>query len=360
MSTLNLFNKEEVIGDFVYETYSAIKQVEGFSFAGLTDMDEDTYMPSLKQSVLHTNPVIDVFNITGINQVNLFSGGQQLSIENLNQKINEYKNIFWERYLSDEKVQKQEKTLKDQNMLSGYLNNIINFVYTYSALNNIWDTSFDNKVLSIGIGDFYKQTLPNFVINDINSSNKKYHFIIIEPCGDSFGCPDFETVKEFFKSHIPNKLSNIKVSLLKLESTPLIIFLSLLNLINLITKCFIIDTVGTGHSEKDTINEMNIINCIIKKSFRQFYDQNFKTSKLIYYVATGFKFIYLNTIKERFESKRPNSEPNCQHKEKLKLCELDKFNDTDLYNNNFSEFQQKYLKYKAKYLALKKLLNPNN
>ena len=48
MSTLNLFNKEEVIGDFVYETYSAIKQVEGFSFSGLTDTDKDTDSASLK------------------------------------------------------------------------------------------------------------------------------------------------------------------------------------------------------------------------------------------------------------------------------------------------------------------------
>jgi hypothetical protein len=77
-------------------------------------------------------------------------------------------------------------------------------------------------------------------------------------------------------------------------------------------------------------------------------------------VATGLKFIYLNTQKEEFESKRPNSDPNCQHKGELKVCELDKFNSEDLYNNNFSGFHQKYLKYKAKYLALKKLFNPNN
>ena len=48
MTTLTLFNKEEVIGDFVYETYSKIQQDDGFAFSGLVDMDEDTYIPAFK------------------------------------------------------------------------------------------------------------------------------------------------------------------------------------------------------------------------------------------------------------------------------------------------------------------------
>ena len=91
MTTLTLFNKEEVVGDFVYETYSKIQQDDGFAFSGLTNEDEDTYVPVLKPEVLHTNKSIDVFKITGINRVNLFNDSE-IPIEYLNQKINEYKN----------------------------------------------------------------------------------------------------------------------------------------------------------------------------------------------------------------------------------------------------------------------------
>ena len=71
----------------------------------------------------------------------------------------------------------------------------------------------------------------------------------------------------------------------------------------------------------------------------------------------------LNTLKQEFEGHRLEFKTNCERNKEKRHCELDVFDDNDIYNNNYEkiilkiseEFKQKYLKYKSKYLMLKKI-----
>ena len=253
-----------------------------------------------------------------------------------------------------------------------YTESIIDLIYFYNLLDFRWDINFENKIIVIGIGDFYKQAFPNFLINDINNFNKKYEIIIIDGCLEvGFGCPSYNAIKIFINEVIhKQKISNIKITVIKLNVDNYSIYYSLINKIDEISKCIIINTIGTGHHLDDEIIDLNYFINTIKNNHFDFYQQNILTHKIIYYLATGKKFCYFDNDKENFDGFHLKKSMNCLHKKENKYCELDFFNDCDLLSNNYKEFNLqkienkthriKYLKYKSKYLMLKKLFNKNN
>jgi hypothetical protein len=241
-------------------------------------------------------------------------------------------------------------------------------------LNNIWDTNFDNKVFCLGTGDFYKQAFPNFVINKITSGDK-IEIILFDDCNDDgFGCPDSfdEWLKFLTKEPIlltKENLANLKITVIKQKISVYALIYSLIDNITSISKCFIIDTISTGHTLKSSIDYINKINTFLKEHHKIFYNEYILENKLIYYLSTGKKIILFNKDKQEFEGYPLEFETNCKRKEENKYCELDFFDNDDIYNNNYQKIinkisgrdsKQKYLKYKSKYLMLKKLLNPYN
>jgi hypothetical protein len=345
MESIILFEKDEKHLEFTLNSYVAKQELNLYSFYNVID-EINFNAPEL----VHTK-----FDDL-ISKIKIFD---DLQLKDT------FKEIF---YSFSDNVFKfsinNETKLIDQTK---YMNEMNNYTHLFNIFNYIWNSNFDNKIIALGTGDFYKQALPNFVINDININNKKYEIILIDPCEDGFGCPEYKSLEEFLKPLI-NDLSKIKITFISCFCSNYSLYLSLFNLINLIDKCIIINTIGTGHKIENETSELNKFINFMKINHNDFYEQFILTNRLIYYFATGLKFIYFNNNEQIFIGIRLNLKTlNCKHKEEDKVCELDFFDYNDLLTNNYvnfklddSEIKIKYLKYKMKYLNLKKLLYPNN
>lgn len=346
MESMVLFTKDEKQLEFIYNSYSAKNDLNLYSFYEVVEEIEKFDKPEL----VHTK--FDEL----INSIKLFD---DLPLKDtFKEKFYSFSdNVF--NFLTNNKTVSID--------ITKYMTELNNYIRLDNLLNYGWDTGFDNKIIALGTGDFYKQALPNFVINDINNNNQKYEIILIEPCDDGFGCPEYKSMEEFLKPLI-NDLSKIKITFISSYCSNYALYSSLFNLINLINKCTVINTIGTGHKLDKETEELNKFISFMKINHTDFYRDFILTNKLIYYFATGLKFIYFNNNEERFNGIKISLDTfNCKHKETDKVCELDLFDTNDLLTNNYNNFKlygsetkRKYLKYKMKYLNLKKLLYPNN
>ncbi len=366
-----LFSKEEQNLAFTFNKYYLNAENNDIKYEKYMTYDDETFetkiLPEFEYTSLREFPPIA--------NVKLFADSNSYIGSKFNQLLPSFVNCS-HHFNSTRYPNQDQQSLYQKN----YLESIIRFFNIFNLLESIWDTNFDNKVFALGTGDFYKQAFPNFVINNINNLNKKYEIILIETCGDKgFGCPNkYDEFHSFLSTLIPNKLSNIKITLISCEMSELPLYFSLKEKIASISKCYIINTIGTGHKITDELLNMNTLKNILKTYETAFYNNYILTNKIIYYFATGTKIIYLNTREEKFVGSQIKTPNNCKHKNQDKICELDLFNDQDISENNYENITQriayldsvnsdakndakrKYLKYKSKYLMLKKSLNPNN
>jgi len=357
-----LFDKIMNTGDFIFNTYIS---KPNFKESQFIDLDEENYIMTLKPIIQN----ITKFPIVDDRKIKLFEDSLDNinDNQNFNLKLNDFTNKALELY---------NILFGVSNSSINYVSSVIYFLNTYNLLNNIWDTNFNIKVFCLGTGDFYKQAFPNFVINKIKSGHK-IEIILFDDCNDDgFGCPDSfnEWLKFLTKEPIlltKENLANLKITVIKQKISVYTLIYSLIDKITSISKCFIIFTISAGHTLISLIDYINKINTFLKKSDKIFYDEYILGNKLIYYLSTGSKIILFNKEKQEFEGYQIGYEfkTNCKRKEVNMVCELDFFDDDDIYNNNYQKIinkisgrdsKQKYLKYKSKYLMLKKLLNPYN
>lgn len=374
-----LFDKIMNTGDFIFNTYIS---KPNFKEKDFIDFDEETYEMTLKPIIQNitkfpTSTIVDETSKTKTEEktktedrkIKLFEDSLDNINDNqiFNSKLNEFTN---------KALELNNKLYTSSNSPINYVSDVIYFLNTYNLLNNIWDTSFNNKVFCLGTGDFYKQAFPNFVINKIKSGHK-FEIILFDDCEDTYGCPDsFNEWLEFLTMEpvllTKQNLANLKITIIKQKISIYGLIYSLIDKITSISKCFIIDTIATGHLLTSSVDKINKINTFLKEHHKIFYDEYILKNKLIYYFSTGKKIILFNKDKQEFEGYPLEYElfkTNCKRKEDNRYCELDFFDDDDIYNNNYQKIikklstgdsKQKYLKYKSKYLMLKKLLNPYN
>lgn len=369
MSNLVLFNETIHTENFTYGTYEGTK----ISMYAFFDEDDVTYEYTLKNSLRPYVPC-DILSILGVSEIKLLKDSQNLA-DSINEKINAVKNMFWqlsEIIIDSKKYDKRPSeemiTLDKSNI---YIQNMTDYFMLNELISYITDSIFNNLLITLGTGDFYKQAFPNFIINDICHNDKKYHILLIDYCEseseEGFGCPQYIKIKEFLLEHIPvDKLKNIKVSFIKMKTLLLPLFLSITSVIDLVSKCFIIDTIGTGHVLLDEINKLNIVVRVIRDT--QIFSLLVE-NKIVYYLATGNKFIYFDLTQRKYIGKKAKGIFNCKKGIQDKVCELDYLDDNQLLLNSFPDFdiryaeyfeengemKKKYLKYKSKYLKLKKL-----
>jgi hypothetical protein len=365
MNKLVLFNETIQSENFTYGTYEGT-EISNYEFF---DEDEETFDFFLKNSVKPDVP-FDILSILNVSEITLLNDSQNLA-DSINFKINAVKNMFWQLSeiivdsRNNSKIDLAKITLDKSNI---YILNITNYFMLNELISYITDSIFNNLLIALGTGEFYKQAFPNFIINDICQNDKKYHILLIDYCESNsdvgFGCPQYIKIKEFLLEHIPSdKLNNIKVSFIKMKTLLLPLFLSITNVIDLVSKCFIIDTIGTGHLLLDELNKLNIIVDVIKDT--QIFSLLLE-NKIVYYFATGNKFIYFDITQRKFIGKKAKGIMNCKKGIINRVCELDYLDDNQLLLNSFPDFdiryadffeemKKKYLKYKSKYLKLKKL-----
>jgi len=242
---------------------------------------------------------------------------------------------------------------------------IISYFYSSSLFNRLFDDRFKNKLFVLGPGNFYKEIFPDFVIKDIKDNNSFYEITIIEACGnpddpfETWGCPKYEALKNVVKDLLPNNSNNVKIN--NILNSPIENY-ELLYLLNKktnkdIVKSTIINTIPRGGHLEPIINRLNILYEFIKTNHTDLY-KRITINNVIYYVATGSKFIFFNVKEGRFNgfkfSSLVDTIPNCTNKydpeynpefgDTYTFCELDALDPNDLLTNNFDRFQIKYKK----------------
>jgi hypothetical protein len=335
-----LFLKNETFNNFKFNVYEIAKNIDIEKFFDDNYMLKDE-IPSIENNYISkNNDIKKLFE----NEININNDGIREMSENIYSLYN----------------------IDSDGLL--YVDNLICYYQLKNILDYVWDENIKNKLISMGIGSFYKQSLPNFIIDDININNKHYELFIFESCNDSFGCPDLKGIEELLIKYIPEKISNIKINIIKINCYIYPLFCYLFSKINNNTKCYIIDTIGTGSSLDTQLRDKNKILQYILKNDIENYKDKLLNDKIIYYLATGTKIIFLNKEKNQFEGVhlRSNLDENCFHGEIEKKCELDYLNTDNLLNNNIKaslgnliqsggDYYKKYIKYKQKYLNLKQI-----
>jgi len=265
------------------------------------------------------------------------------------------------------------KPVTDFHLLRIYYVTISSFTQIWNLFYRIFKNEIKNKLIVLGPGNFMEQCIPQFVINDILSTNKVYDIYLIDPCDEGWGCPTIDLLIGYLRSKLGDnydeKISNFKITHLSLtiELYPLFYTIYCLNEPDM--KTIIYDTIGTGHKGSEELNKYNLILNSLQKITNNDFINLLISKNIVAYMGSGPKFIYFNNKDKNFKLEGTNNLKNCSTSGgALRDCPLSKFPIDCILNNNFDDFDfkpyktseggyyNKYMKYKLKYLKLKSTL----
>ncbi len=249
---------------------------------------------------------------------------------------------------------------KSNSDINHYVDTIKVSIEIIGLLKYLYDNKIKKKFFILGPANKKEQIIPKFIFEEINKNNECYEIYVFEPCDTEggWGCPTSKEIYEYINSNLEDKskISNIKIFHIKNFIMDIILFMFLKVILGVYndTTNIICNVIGTGHSLNDEtikIKKLKIFNieeCIIE-------------GKIIWFYAVGGKLIWYDKEKRDFTCINiPLTNP-CRY------SPLNCINYENILNNNITseiikelsqeagKYYKKYLKYKAKYLKLKKL-----
>ena len=349
----HLYNKNKLWANGV----SMMENSELFGF------DEDTYSFNINASKFNPNK----FDLDINNYFNFRENFNLLS--DVKYPIDIFKNLISDNLTTLQKIIISD-TKNNDKIINLYMQKILNFIEIIGLLSHLYTNKNTKKFLVTGTGNFMNQIIPNFIFDDIIENNIDYEIFIFESCAeqDGFGCPTNTEIYNFIKNKEKEKgkkinMENIKIIHIQNEIYLINIFMFLKKYIIRDNVNIICDTIGTGDPLEYELSKINneYINFM---NLDDLYNKH-----IIYYMATGSKFIYFDTLQKKFININVEKLYNCEYKTNRKACPLDAINYKNVLNNDPTEdikkslisaggnkYYQKYNKYKLKYLQLKNKL----
>lgn len=291
--------------------------------------------------------------------------------------VDDYTLKFNQLLLAQKKYNEDNKL--DIYTLNKYMLQSTETIFAYYLLKCVIKIEFPKKYIIAGPGNFINQIIPLFIINDINTNNAKWQIIIFgnnditnEPHGSYGNIGDY--VKEYIKTKISkDKIKNLDILAIdqgySYNRGMEVSYLFLPFIESQFEKLILNDTLGRSpFNKKDSIIDYNIIKYIIPDIIETYIN----TNKIIYYNNSyGSRVDYYNKELQEWNfyeikyDKNNNCNQNYLLAEYDKKCALDDVPLDVVLNNEFSildaekskkgGYYEKYLKYKMKYVSLKKL-----